>query len=79
VTVTSSIVRPPWICPKCGQANANTTSRCTNKRYDETSPRYNAIPPVPARYSLQNFGEYLESLGLADVDPPAIVWECSPR
>ena len=78
-TITSSVVRPPWICPKCGQANANTASRCTNKRYDETSPRYHAIPPVPVGYSLQTFGEYLESLGLAHVDPPAVAWECSPR
>jgi hypothetical protein len=79
MTITSSIVRPPWICAECGHSNTDTTARCMNKRYDETSPRYLAIPPVPSRFSLRSFGEYLEELGLKDVPPPAIVWECPGR
>lgn len=77
--VTSSIVRPPWNCPKCGQANANTTARCTNKRFDESNPRYLGVPPVPVSFGLHNFGEYLKELGLDGFDPPAVVWECSGR
>jgi hypothetical protein len=71
-----SVLLPPWQCPSCGQANSNTTAHCTNKRFDETSPRYMAIPPVPPKYGLHNFGEYLKELGLDGVDPPTVVWEC---
>lgn len=74
-----SVVLPPWTCPKCSQVNTNTATRCIGRRYDESSPRFNAVPPVPVGYSLQTLGEYLETLGLANVPPPAIVWECDPR
>jgi hypothetical protein len=74
-----SVVQPLWTCPECGQPNANTTARCTSKRYDESSPRYLAIPPVPPEYSLQTLGDYLETLGLAHIPPPAVVWQCSGR
>jgi hypothetical protein len=75
--VDGSVVLAPWKCPECGQANPNTTATCTNKRYDETSPRFESVPPVPAKYSLYNLGEYFQELGLADVPPPAVVWRCS--
>lgn len=74
--LTGSIVLPDWRCPSCGTLNANTTAQCGNKRYDEASPRYLAIPPVPTGYGLHNIGEYFDFLGLGDVPPPAIVWEC---
>jgi hypothetical protein len=74
-----SVVLPPWKCPACGHANANSTARCTNKRYDPASRRYLAIPPVPPKYSLQTLGDYLESLGLAHVPPPAVIWQCPGR
>jgi len=54
-----SVVQPPWICPACGLANPNTTTRCGRKRFDETSPRYLAVPPVPAGFGLHNLGEGL--------------------
>ena len=71
-----SVILPPWKCPECWHTNVHTTARCMNRRYDETSRRFNAIPAVPHNYSLQNFGEYLEKLGVAHVAPPAVVWEC---
>ncbi len=73
----SSYVRPPWICPECGMANVWTTAACMNRRYDEASPRFMAIPPVPPQYGLETLGAYLETLGLKDVPPPAEVWRCS--
>ena len=75
--VSSSIVRPPWPCPECGHTNVWTTARCMNRKFDQTSPTYNAIPPVPPKYGLHNFGEYLRELGLDGVPPPTVVWACS--
>lgn len=72
-----SVVQPPWKCPECGHSNVHTTAQCMNRRYDETAPRYNAIPAVPHNYAIQDLGDYLAKLGLSGTHPPAEVWRCS--
>jgi hypothetical protein len=71
-----SVVLAPWHCPECGHTNTPGTSRCVAKRFDSTSPRFEAIPPVPPEVSIQEMGDYLSTLGVATLPPPRVIWEC---
>ena len=74
--VNSSVVLPPWKCPDCGHANVHTTARCMNRSFDQESPRFHAVAPVPSNYSLKDLGEYFEKLGLVNTPRPAVTWRC---